>query len=263
MSKKGPDTTDRCAACWTAAVPIRIISGVLLFLISMLIAVSVALSSIDKLMHSECKNSCGWTIPKPTLLNPIDFLLSQLSKVFPLDYLIFGALCIYIFICTVSGLVSLGIRLLIFKLYDIRKNHTMPTALLMGSWMLMFVVLALNMEILTLSPQYATFGNQFYYAINNSTNTTGNIEPTKVKEWCIMDASNTDGQCVMTQVGHIINLINIQLPFFGVIFFFANLLFVLSFFIFVIRGVVNFHNQRESYQTLKDREETDIFYSED
>lgn len=48
----------------------------------------------------------------------------------------------------------------IIQLYEVKKKSTMPHGLVMGVWLLMFVVLLLNVELLTLAPQYTTFGNQ-------------------------------------------------------------------------------------------------------
>jgi len=58
--------------------------------------------------------------------------------------------------------------------------------------------------VLTLSPQYATFGTQTYNPGANGTDL----------EQCTMDVSDLDGQCTMSQVGRFIHLINIELPFF-------------------------------------------------
>jgi len=64
---------------------------------------------------------------------------------------------------TISGLVQLGVRCLCFKLYDVEKGQTQPHALVMGTWLIMMCMLVLNMQIITLAPQYATFGQEFYY----------------------------------------------------------------------------------------------------
>ncbi len=102
----------------------------------------------------------------------------------------------------------------------------MPNAMLMGSWILMFVALALNMEILTFTPQYATFGSQFYMKPDNSSG-----EVVLVRTDCTIDVAGIgENVCVMSQVARFIQLINIQLPFFGVILFFANLVFLAAYF---------------------------------
>jgi hypothetical protein len=122
-----------------------------------------------------------------------------------------------------------------------------------GSWLLMFVALCLNMEILSFSPQYATFGSQYYMQLQNTTNAAGGWELVPVRADCTLsflnDNANSNGgggggnltlpipsapallpigsgpaqngtgagynYCVMSQVATFIQIINIQLPFFG------------------------------------------------
>jgi len=52
------------------------------------------------------------------------------------DCLFFGGLVLYIFLCCVSGIVGLGVRFFVIKLYSIQKGKTMPNAFLMAAWML-------------------------------------------------------------------------------------------------------------------------------
>jgi len=244
----------KCWDCWTASTPLRVVVGVLLMCVSLLIVLSLTMSSMDKLMNSTCKYSCAYSIPKPTLPNPIDLMLGEFSKAFPIDFIVFGGLTLYMFICALNGLVNLGVRLFVFKIYEIRANHSMPSALLMGCWMLMFVALALNMEVLTLSPQYATFGNQFFTNI-----TMDGPNPVFTKEKCTIELSDTLGQCTMSQVSRFIHLIDLQLPFFGVVLFFANLLFIVAFLLFLTRELFCPHNPDTDYHALKD----DQFFGED
>jgi len=234
---------------------------VLLLGVALVIWVSLMVSVIDKLQHSTCGAGCGYTIDKPTLPNPLDKALLGLAKVFPLDYILFALAVVFLFLCAVSGMVSLGIRLAFVKLWSVRAHHTMPNALLMGCWILMFVALALNMEILTFSPQYATFGSQFYYAVDNTTSAL-------VKTECTVDVSSLDpsssavtNYCVMSQVARFISLINIQLPFFGVILFFANLIFLATSALFLLWILVC--GRRIDYAALKEDEVNDMFYGDD
>ena len=47
-------------------------------------------------------------------------------------------------------------------MYQLRPRRTTPQALLFMCFLLMMVILSLNVTLLTLSPQYMTFGNQRY-----------------------------------------------------------------------------------------------------
>lgn len=53
----------------------------------------------------------------------------------------------------------------------------MPHALVFGVWLLMFTVLALNMELTTLAPDYVTYGDQFYFTYQNGTRVSCLAEP--------------------------------------------------------------------------------------
>eukprot|EP00823_Brevimastigomonas_motovehiculus_P003905 TRINITY_DN2472_c1_g1_i1.p1 TRINITY_DN2472_c1_g1~~TRINITY_DN2472_c1_g1_i1.p1 ORF type:complete len:582 (+),score=128.69 TRINITY_DN2472_c1_g1_i1:67-1812(+) len=255
------ETADFQTRCWNCCAPLRIPFGIIFLCISILIVVSLFMSSIDKLQHSDCKASCGYTLDHPTLGNPIDLMLKEFSKVFPIDFFVFGGLIVYIFFCILSGMISLGVRLLIFKLYNIRKHRTMPNGLIFGTWLIMMVVLALNMEMLTFSPQYATFGEQFYMKADNSTGTL-----TFSKESCTIDMVDSkplgvdDDVCIMTQVGKFIHLININLPFFGAIFFWANILFLAVFVFSLIYQAI--FRAKQDYGSVQAGGEEDWFFDE-
>ena len=166
MLKKDEDSEGGCCggfwvSLWNCLAPFRIVIGIVLMAVSLLIISSLIISSVDKTMHSDCKSSCGYTV-KDRMMNPIDETLKLSSKYFPTDYIVFGGIMLYIFLCTLTGLMQLGVRLLIWKLYDVQPGRTMPHGLIMGAWLIMFTVLLLNIQLMTLMPQYATFGDQSY-----------------------------------------------------------------------------------------------------
>jgi LMBR1 domain-containing protein 1 len=220
--------TDWFSKIWNALAPLRIVVGLAFLGLSFLIVVSYVLSAIDRAMHSECKFACGFTLSTPNVMNPIDMALTRFSKVFPLDYIVFGGLTAYIFLCSIAGLVSVGVRLLCWKLYDIEKRKSMPHGLIMGAWLLMFVVLLMNMELLTLAPRYVSFGNQFY------------LDETGERHDCDMAHAgfNANGTlpsvCTLSQVASFVSSTTLALPFFGVIFYIANYVFFATFLVSVV-----------------------------
>jgi len=72
--------------------------------------------------------------------------------------------------------------------------------------------------------------------------------------------SDTNGQCIMSQVSRFIHLIDLQLPFFGVVLFFANLAFLAFFVIWLVRELACPPNPDGDYQSLKEEEQ---FFGED
>jgi LMBR1 domain-containing protein 1 len=73
-------------------------------------------------------------------------------------------------------------------MYDIKKKSTAPQGLLLAAVILMFSILALNMEITTLAPNYASFGSQMY-----RNTTTGEVKS------CSLNAPPS--LCTMTEIG--------------------------------------------------------------
>lgn len=75
------------------------------------------------------------------------------------------------------------------KLYKIRARSTPPQGLLVAAIILMLSILALNMELTTIAPQYANFGSQTWRSDNST-----EVHP------CSLDAP--PGKCTMTQIGN-------------------------------------------------------------
>jgi len=148
-------------------------------------------------------------------MNPLDTFLVIISKYFPLDYILLGFIVVYFYFATLSGIVRMGICLLCVNLFKIKAGGSKPQALLIATGILMFSLLALNWEILTLAPQYVTYGSQTYFNANNETVQCGLSAPTS--------------SCTMTQIGTIINRMSAKLNFFGIIFYFATWAFIVCF----------------------------------
>jgi len=180
--------------------------------------IAFILTSIDKFLHSQCGFSCGYTLTSPMKwLNPIDTFLVIIAQWFPLDYILLGLIVTYFYFATLDGIIHIGIRFLWILLYKIRAGASKPQGLLIATSFLMFSLLALNMEIMTLAPQYISYGSQTY------TDGSGNTQQ------CNLSASV--GNCTMTQIGTIVNRISMKLSFFGVVFYFATWVFIVIFFI--------------------------------
>ncbi|PRP79481.1 LMBR1-like region-containing protein, partial [Planoprotostelium fungivorum] len=211
--------------------PFFFIFGIIFLLFSILIWLSILLTSIDKAVNSYklCSSSaaCGFVLKNPEYFNPVDILLTKAAKFFPLDYVIVALIVIYVFLCTLSGIVKIGIRFLWIKLYELRRGASPPQGLLLAAVMLMLAILALNIEITSLAPQYTTFGTQRYnYTyVDGNNNNASQIKP--------CDFNSPIDACHMTQISQIVNRISIRTSFFGVIYFVATWIF-LAFFVISI-----------------------------
>jgi len=102
----------------------------------------------------------------------------------------------------------------------------MPQGLLVMSFMISIMILAFMMEILTLAPQYSTFGTQTFL--------TGGSN----KSFSYCNLSNISNQqsnaCVMSNISKFYNKISLSLPFFSTIFYFANWLLIIMLFVSLI-----------------------------
>ncbi|CAF5105461.1 unnamed protein product [Rotaria magnacalcarata] len=115
-------------------------------------------------------------------------------------------------------------------MYRFSRGRTKPQAILMLCSLLMFIVVAINIFVYLLIPQYAIYGDQYY----SSTSTNGTI----VVKPCTQFVTTDD--CQMTVMGRIILRFFYKVWFFGAIYFCLSwvylVMFVVSFFWKLIRN---------------------------
>eukprot|EP01017_Pseudomicrothorax_dubius_P009133 TRINITY_DN13058_c0_g1_i1.p1 TRINITY_DN13058_c0_g1~~TRINITY_DN13058_c0_g1_i1.p1 ORF type:complete len:508 (-),score=114.09 TRINITY_DN13058_c0_g1_i1:835-2358(-) len=191
--------------------PFRILLGLVCLGFSAIILFSLAMTTVDKFVNSKCGLSCGFIIERPQFLNPTDALLVYSSKIFPLDYIFFALFVFYITIACIYGIVRIGIKILCFTVFEIRKEATTPQALLIMAFIVKLIIFLLSTQVFTLSPQYSTFGSQVYRSNNGE------------QVHCSLDVIQSEpGACRMTNISIFYNKISVSLPFFSTIFFIAN-----------------------------------------
>lgn len=162
MTEKQRDNFQAISKVLKLLTPFRVALGVLTMVLSVIFFFSLFFGSVNKLVNSTCGFSCGFLTTKFTVLNPLDELLVLLSNYFPLDYLLFGVFVVYIYIASLYGLVTWGLRVCWVLVFEVRKKQTMPQALLVLSVVMMFVFLGICAELLSVLPGYVTFGSQTY-----------------------------------------------------------------------------------------------------
>merc|ERR1719228_40684 len=146
--------------CKKIGRPFQLGAGVVLSLLSLLLCLSLLLTSIDKALHSSV--SSGYSLQNSSLPNPLDLLLVAAQKVFPLDYILYSGLMLFLVSCSTAGLTSLGIRCCCLTLYRIRAWQTSPRGMLLVILALIYIIMAQNVVIFSLVPDYTMFGNQHY-----------------------------------------------------------------------------------------------------
>lgn len=211
--------------------PIKLLGGILLVIIALLVFTSILITGIDKARNSLCGRRCGYLLGKTNIFQPINFILVKAAKVFPIDYIIFTFLVLLFFSASILGLATIGIRFLWVTLFQIRKGHTSPQALLMATVLLTLMVLALNYSVAMLvAPQYATFGPQTYCdhpprhpgEQPDCTNHTAHIIPCSERT----DSAAAQNVCTPSVASTFLNRITVNYPFFGTVDFWAQFVFL-------------------------------------
>jgi len=152
--------------CQLLLRPFEMVFGVIFSLFGFMIFLSLMLSNVDKAINSDGIFT-GYTLNNSSLPNPADLMLVYSQQIFPLDYILYSLLVIFLLACTMSGITNVGIRCFCLSLYKIRAWRTPPRGLLLTILILMFIILAQNIVMLSLVPDYTMFGNQ-HYSINNT-----------------------------------------------------------------------------------------------
>jgi LMBR1 domain-containing protein 1 len=201
--------------------PFQFIVGSILALFGFLIFLSLLLTSIDKAINSLGPKS-GYILQNGTLPNPVDLLLVEAQSVFPLDYIIYCVMILLFLFCSMTGIQTIGIRFLWLSVYKIRAQKTKPQAIVLMCLNLIFVLLASNVIMFSVVPDYTTYGNQNF--INN---TDQKVEVCK-------DIEKLEHDCNMSRISVLLLAFHYKAWIFGVAYYYLIWLFLLV----VVAGAV-------------------------
>ncbi|KAI5798950.1 LMBR1-like membrane protein-domain-containing protein [Geopyxis carbonaria] len=220
--------------------PFKILLGLLILVITILIFASTLITGIDKILNSPCGKHCGYILPNTNILNPVNWVFVQASKVFPVDYVLALALVLLFFVASIVGVAFIGIRFLWVSLFRLRVSSTKPQGLLLSTVMLTLIVLALNYFFtMLLFPQYAHYGGQQF--CDHTLASSGLLRNcTGANEIYIRPCDETAPQdvCTPTVVSSFINRITLNFPFFGLFAFWAQFAFMGVFVLVTLTGLV-------------------------
>lgn len=233
-----------CQKCLVVLRPFQIVFGICFIALALLVFISLLLTNIDKAMHSPGATK-GYALAKRSLPNPVDIVLVFSQKVFPLDYILFAALVFYLLFCSMSGLRNIGIWFFWLKMYKIRPRRTRPQALLMLCFLLSFIMLAINIIIFELTPQYSSYGSQHFQTPGNKT------------EVCSLGQSNDD--CVLTRMSLLLTRFFYKMWIFGAAYYWGTWVFLL----FILLGFVIAICKKSKSSIDGEVEEDDIVDSDD
>jgi len=216
--------------------PIKLLGGIFLLLLSILIWVSMLITSIDKAKNSICKQHCGYILGSINVFQPINWIFVKSAKVFPVDYVLMAFLVLFFFSSTVTGIAAVGIRFLWIRLFEIRKGHTSPQAMLMATVMLTLIMLAINYALaMIVAPQYAIYGPQTFCS-NPPKHSGEQPDCSKHRELIkpCSELSKDDAAkdvCTPSVVSTFLNRTTINFPVFGALNFWAQFAFLAVFLI--------------------------------
>lgn len=202
-------------SCWK--VPL----GVVLLLFSLLLVASMLITTLDKMVHSSFQR--GFLLNEPKFPNPVDGLLVLASRFFPLDYILFAVVFVYLFVVSIVVLVRHGVAFLCFRLGHLQPRLTSSATMVIVSLVLVYVAFVGLFSVLTLAPQYATFGHQMF-----ADDVTLRVRHCTLEEAAKNIDQGTD-HCRMSQLAHFYNALAVELPMFGTAFFLAQLAFCVLF----------------------------------
>lgn len=210
--------------------PVKLLGGIVLLLLGLTTWTSMLLTGIDKATNSICKHRCGYILGHINVFNPLNWVLVESAKIFPMDYAIFTVLVLLFFCGSVVGIAAIGIRFLWIRIFQIRKGHTSPQALLVATVMMVLIILALNYSISMLAaPQYATFGPQTFCDRPNFLGWQPNCSSHEdLVKPCSELANNPAAKSVCTPsvASTFFNRVTLNFPFFGDVIFWAQFVFL-------------------------------------
>ena len=211
--------------------PLKLLGGLLLLLVAIFVWVCMLLTFIDKAKNSICKSHCGYVLGHNKIFNPMNWIFVMSAKIFPIDYVIFLLLVLFFFFSSVVGIASIGIRFLWIKLFQIRKGHTSPQALLLATILLTLMALAIQYSVAMLvAPQYAHYGPQTFCdrPLRHPDDQPDCTNHTKAIKPCseVSTSQAAANVCTASVISTFIDSITIDFSFFGDVTFWAQIGFL-------------------------------------
>ena len=210
--------------------PIKLIGGILLMIIAIFVWICMLLTFIDKAKNSICKTHCGYILGHINIFNPMNWIFVKAAKVFPIDYVIFLLLALYFFSSSIVGIATIGIRFLWLKIFQIRKGHTSPQAMLLATMLLTLMVLAINYAMaMIVAPQYTHFGSQTFCdrPLRHPDDQPDCSEHHSAIKPCseVSMSQAASNVCTASVVSTFMDRITVNFSFFGVVDFWAQVAF--------------------------------------
>lgn len=223
--------------------PVKMLGGIVLLAISVLIWVSILITGIDKAKNSVCKQRCGYILGHISVFQPMNWIFVKTAKVFPIDYVLMALLVLHLFSSSISGIATVGIRFLWIRVFQIRRGRTAPQALLIATVMLGLITLAINYVVaMFIAPQYSIYGTQTFCSRKPAypgAQPDCSDYPDLVKP-CSESLKYKDALdvCTPSVMSTFLNRITITWPFFGIIDFWGQFVFLAIFLLVLVTALI-------------------------
>eukprot|EP01012_Entosiphon_sulcatum_P024243 TRINITY_DN2941_c0_g1_i1.p1 TRINITY_DN2941_c0_g1~~TRINITY_DN2941_c0_g1_i1.p1 ORF type:complete len:331 (+),score=51.79 TRINITY_DN2941_c0_g1_i1:1394-2386(+) len=204
-----------CSKFCVAVQPFTQAFGAVLLLVVGLIMASMFSSALHCLLHSSsCSSSKGYIAESENYVNPLDFVLTSASTLFPLDYIILTLFIIIVFCCSAAGIAKIGVYFFFIKISKFRKGRTKPQGLLLMCFLLMLITVTFSAAMTMIVPQYVAFGTQEIVGSDGQ------------KRHCQMGDIGSQTVCVQSEVSQMWSVVILSVPFFGIAYYWASWAFI-------------------------------------
>ncbi|KKA26289.1 hypothetical protein TD95_000088 [Thielaviopsis punctulata] len=220
---------------------LRLLGGLVMLAMALFMWASMLITGIDKGTNLACKGRCGYVLERLRLYQPLNAFFVWAAGFFPVDYVLLTLLVLLLFAASISGVSTIGIRFLWVRIFQVRRGHTAPQALLITTVMLAMMILAINYSLVAMiAPQYALYGTQMVCTASTA-NPLGCIgQPELIVPCTTIEVHQGNSVCTPSVISTFINKIIITWPLFGAIEFWSQFgfmgVFVLALFVTCVRG---------------------------
>lgn len=94
------------------------------------------------------------------MVNLYDSIFVQLSKVFPLDLIMFLIVLTHYFVSTLYALSKIGIRFLFISIYRVKRDRTYPQAICCMALYMILIMFSFTFDLSSLMPRYLSYAAQ-------------------------------------------------------------------------------------------------------
>ncbi|KAJ3039793.1 hypothetical protein HK097_002740 [Rhizophlyctis rosea] len=240
--------------CSCALRPFKILFGTAALAGSVVVLFSVVLTAMERVKGRFCgggdgKGCGGWMVEGEW--NPVNLGLLWSSQYFPLDSILLTLVILYLFLCTLSALVHIGLRVPWIRILEIKRRATPPQGLLLATSVLIVGMLPLSYFVVGVAPQYAGWGNQVYCNA-----TFGGVRDCRDLPVAIIPCGveAPADVCTPTVVSTLIHRITFSMPFFGSAYYYSQWIFVAVALVGLVVAVGNGKGREEEEEEDEDLE---------